>query len=71
MLRRAGKGRRVIYGGSSLEGTKGHHHGVQHVRDVERGEFQAGTLRDLLRLAVTSDLARTANTSYLVREHKR
>lgn len=71
MLRRACKGRRVIYGSSSLEVTKGHHHGVQHVRDVERGEFQVGTLRDLLGLAVTFDLARTADAPYLVREHKR
>lgn len=71
MLRRAGKGRRVIHGCSSLEVTKGHHHGVQHVRDVERGEFQVGTLRDLLGFAFTSDLARTADASYLVREYKR
>lgn len=70
MLRRACEGRRVIYGSSSLEVTKGHHHGVQHVRDVERGEFQVGTLRDLLGLAVTFDLARTADAPYLVREHK-
>ena len=38
---------------------------------VERGEFQVGTLRDLLGLAVTFDLARTADAPYLVREHKR
>lgn len=73
MLHRAGKGRPVIQQGISLANVspRHRHHGVQHVRDVERGEFQAGTLRDLLRLAIAVDLARAPNTAHLVGEHKR
>jgi len=72
MLRRAGVGRPVVQQGISLADVSPHrHHGVQHVRDVERGEFQAGTLRDLLGLAVAVDLARTPDAPHLVREYKR
>jgi len=72
MLRRAGTGRPVVQQGISLVDVSLHrHHGVQHVRDVERGEFQAGTLRDLLGLAVAVDLARAPDAPYVVREHKR
>lgn len=75
MLHRAGEGRPVIQQGISLAFThvnpRHRHHGVQYVRDVERGEFQAGTLRDLLGLAVTVDLARAPDAAHLVGEHKR
>lgn len=73
MLHRAGEGRPVIQKGTSLANVsrRHRHHGVQHVRDVERGEFQAGTLRDLLGLAVAVDLARTPDAAHLVGEHKR
>lgn len=73
MLRRAGSvGRPVVQQGISLADVSTHrHHGVQHVRDVERGEFQAGTLRDLLGLAVAVDLARAPDAPHFVREHKR
>lgn len=62
----------VQHQGISLADVAPHrHHGVQHVRDVERGEFQAGTLRVLLGFAVTVDLARTPDAAHLVGEHKR
>jgi len=72
MLRQTGE-RPVVQQGISLAdvGPRHRHHGVQHVRNVERGEFQAGTLRDLLGLAVAVDLARAPDTAHLVREHKR
>ncbi|KAH0554356.1 hypothetical protein KQX54_009907 [Cotesia glomerata] len=55
----------------SLEYEDKHgHHGVQHVRNVERGEFQIGTLRDFLRFAATPYISYTSNTSYVVRQHK-
>lgn len=73
MLGRARERRPVVQQGISLAGVGPRHrqHGVQYVRDVERGEFQAGTLRDLLGLAVAVDLARAPDAAHLVREHKR
>lgn len=72
MLRRAGEERSEVEQGISLTDVGQYrHHGVQHVRDVERGEFQVGTLRDFLGLAVAVNLARAPDSAHLVREHKR
>jgi len=72
MLRRAGEGRPEVQQGISLTDVGQYrHHGVQYVRDVERGEFQAGTLRDFLGLAVAVDLARAPDSAHFVRKHKR
>ncbi|EGI58392.1 hypothetical protein G5I_13489 [Acromyrmex echinatior] len=59
-----------LHGRGCYAGPAQDDHGVQHVRDVERGEFQAGTLRDLLGLAVAVDLARAPDAPHVVREHK-
>lgn len=55
----------------SRERRCGRNHGVQHVRDVERGELQAGALRELLGLAAAPNGPRATDATHVVRQHKR